>query len=164
MLFGARPSAAVCIAYHLAFSLMLDDPSWAGTSAASVSQPLLGASLRKSGFRVLGTCAGAAFAVALAACFPQDRVGFLAGLALWGGACAFVNTLLANYAAYAAALAGYTAAVIAGGVLDSPDQVFIIAVNRASNVVIGVVIADWCWTARRNVFGTLPARRTRLRC
>jgi hypothetical protein len=48
--------------------------------------------------------------VVLAACFPQDRVLFLGALALWGGASALAATLLHNFAAYAAALAGYTAA------------------------------------------------------
>lgn len=140
--YGARVSASVCLAYYAAFWLMLDDAYWAGTSAAFAIQPALGASRRKGGFRVLGTCVGAVFAVALTACFPQDRVGFLAGLALWGGACAFVNSLLANFAAYAAALAGYTAAIVAAGVMDSPDQVFITAVNRASCVVVGVVAVE----------------------
>lgn len=141
-MFGARLSAAVCLAYYAAFWLMLDDAYWAGTSAAVAMQPTLGASQRKSGFRLLGTGVGAVFAVALTACFPQDRVGFLSGLALWGGVCAFVNGLLANFAAYAAALAGYTAAIIAAGAMDNPDQVFVVAINRASAVIVGVASVE----------------------
>ena len=140
--YGARLSASVCLSYYVAFWLVLDDAYWAGTSAAVAMQPSLGATRRKSGFRLLGTGVGAVFAVALTACFPQDRVGFLVGVALWGGACAFVNSLLTNFAAYAAALAGYTAAIIAAGVLDSQDQVFIVAVNRASAVVVGVAAVE----------------------
>lgn len=49
----------------------------------------------------------------LTACFPQDRIPFLTGLALWGAVCGLVATVLRNYAAYAAALAGYTAAIVA---------------------------------------------------
>jgi uncharacterized membrane protein YccC len=36
-------------------ALELDEPFWAGPSAAIVCQPHLGASLRKSWFRVIGT-------------------------------------------------------------------------------------------------------------
>jgi uncharacterized membrane protein YccC len=52
--------------------------------------------------------------VILTACFPQDRAGFLFGLALWGAACGFVATVLRNFATYAAALAGLTATVGCG--------------------------------------------------
>jgi uncharacterized membrane protein YccC len=64
------------------------------------------ASLRKGWFRMIGTIIGAVAIVVLTACFPQDRGPFLVGLALWGAGCALVATLLRNFAAYAAALAG----------------------------------------------------------
>ena len=63
-------------------------PFWAGTSAAIVCQPHLGASLRKGWFRMIGTVVGAVAIVVLTAAFPQDRALFLVGLALWGAACA----------------------------------------------------------------------------
>jgi uncharacterized membrane protein YccC len=61
----------------------------------------------------IGALVGAAWIVALSAWFPQDRVGFLTGLALWAAVCACVATLLRNFASYAAALAGFTAAILA---------------------------------------------------
>src|SRR6201987_2749517 len=112
LLFGLRLWAAVCLALYIAFWLELDNPSWAGTTAAIVCQPGLGASLRKGWFRMIGTTVGAIAAGILSACFPQSRAGFLIGLALWGAVCAFTATLLRNFAAYAAALAGFTAAII----------------------------------------------------
>ena len=141
VLYALRLAASVCLALFVAFWLQLDNPTWAGTSAGITCQPILGASLRKGGFRLVGTLTGAVFVVLLTACFPQDRIGFLVGLALWGAACAFVNTLLQNFAAYAAALAGYTAAIIAGDALNSPDQTFNLAVARASEISLGVVAA-----------------------
>jgi hypothetical protein len=42
--------------------------------------------------------------VVLTAWFPQNRIGFLVGLAVWGGVCAFAATLFRNFASYAAAL------------------------------------------------------------
>src|SRR5713101_4273353 len=113
LLFGLRLWAAVCLALYVAFWLELDNAYWAGTSAALMCQPRLGASLRKGWFRMIGTVVGATAIVLLTAAFPQDRGAFMVGLALWGAACALAATLLRNFAAYAAALAGYTAAIVA---------------------------------------------------
>ena len=145
LLFGLRLWAAVCLALLVAFWLELDNPFWAGTSAAIVCQLQLGASLRKGWFRMIGTVVGATTIVVLTACFPQDRIAYLALLAVWGGLCAFAATVLRNFASYSAALAGYTAAVIAADTLGatggaSPD-VFLLAVWRASEICIGIVCA-----------------------
>src|SRR4029077_15755670 len=99
LLFGVRLWASVCLALFVAFWLQLDNPFWAGPSAAVVCQPQLGASLRKGWFRMIGTVIGAVVIVVLTACFPQDRAPFLIGLALWGAACAFGATVLRNFAA-----------------------------------------------------------------
>jgi uncharacterized membrane protein YccC len=145
LLFGLRLWASVCLALYVAFWLELDNAFWAGTSAAIVCQPHLGASLRKGWFRMIGTVVGAVAIVVLTACFPQDRAPFLVGLALWGAGCALVATLLRNFAAYSAALAGYTVAIIASdqlGATGGPNgQAFMLAVFRASEICIGIVCA-----------------------
>src|SRR6516165_4936800 len=119
LLFGLRLWASVCLALYIAFSLELDNAYWAGTSAAIVCVPSVGASLRKASGYLTGTIAGALFIVVLSAAFPQQRALFLLGLALWGGVSALIATVLHNYAAYAAALAGFTAAIIAGDELGA---------------------------------------------
>ena len=119
LLFGLRLWASVCLALYVAFWLELDNPSWAGTTAAIVCQPHLGASLRKGWYRMIGTLVGAVAIVVLTALFPQARAPFLVALALWCAACAFVATLLHNFASYSAALAGYTAAIIAADELGA---------------------------------------------
>jgi uncharacterized membrane protein YccC len=145
LLFGLRLWAAVCLSLYLAFWLQLDNPAWAGASAAVVSQPGVGASLRKGWFRVVGTIAGAVMIVVLTACFPQQRVAFLLGLALWCAACGLLATLLRNFASYAAALAGYTATIIAAdelGATGGPSgDVFLLAVSRGSEICLGIVCA-----------------------
>ena len=145
LLFGLRLWAAVCLALYVAFWLELDNAYWAGTSAALVCQPHLGASLRKGWFRMIGTLIGAVVIVVLSGLFPQNRFGFLVSLALWGGACALVATLLRNFAAYAAALAGYTAAIIASDQLGATGglngQAFMLAITRVSEIWIGIVSA-----------------------
>src|SRR5260370_29756892 len=91
LLFGLRLWASVTLALYVAFWLELDNPFWAGTSAAIVCLPQLGASLRKGWFRMIGTLVGAVTSVVLVACFPQGRILFLGALALWGAACSFVS-------------------------------------------------------------------------
>src|SRR6202163_2603478 len=84
LLFGLRLWAAVCLALYVAFCLQLDNAYWAGTSAALVCQPHLGASLRKGWYRMIGTVVGAVAIVVLTACFVQDRAAFLVSLELGG--------------------------------------------------------------------------------
>jgi uncharacterized membrane protein YccC len=146
LLFGLRLWASVSLALYIAFWLELSEPFWAGASAAIVCQPHLGASLRKGWYRLIGTLVGAVMSVLLTACFPQDRALFLAGVALWGAACAFAATLLRNFASYAAALAGYTVAIVAGDLLGATggvnaDAAFLLAVSRASEICIGIISA-----------------------
>src|ERR1700742_5089998 len=145
LLFGLRLWASVCLALLVAFWIQLDNPFWAGTSAAIVCQPQLGASLRKGWFRMIGTAIGAIAIVALTACFPQERIAFLVLLAVWCGLCAFGATVMQNFASYAAALAGYTAAIVASytlGATGGPSaHVFMLAVFRASEICVGIVCA-----------------------
>jgi uncharacterized membrane protein YccC len=139
--FGLRLTASVCLALYVAFALQVEDPSWAGTSAAITCQPVLGAALRKGQFRFLGTVVGAVFVVLLSAAFPQERIGFLGGLVAWAGLCCFAASLLKGPAAYAAQLAGYTAAIIADSSIADPHNVFILALSRATEITIGIACA-----------------------
>src|SRR5271155_2178173 len=144
-LFALRLWASVCLTYYVTFALQLSDPTWAVTTAAIVCTPVLGASLRKAFFRMIGTVVGAIGIVILAALFRQDRISFLVGLALWCAASAFVATLLRNFAAYAAALSGYTAAILASDVLGpvgtNGGDVTFLAINRAIEICVGILCA-----------------------
>jgi uncharacterized membrane protein YccC len=145
LLFALRLWASVCLTYYVTFALMLSDPTWAVTTAAIVCTPVLGASLRKAFFRMIGTVVGAIGIVILAALFRQDRISFLVGLALWCAVSAFVATLLRNFAAYAAALSGYTAAILASDVLGpvgtTNGDVTFLAINRAIEICTGILCA-----------------------
>jgi uncharacterized membrane protein YccC len=146
LLFGVRLWASVSLAFYVAFWLQLDNPFWAGTSAAIVCQPQLGASLRKGWFRMIGTLIGAVVSVLLIACFPQNRPLFLGSVALWAAACAFAATLLRNFASYAAALAGFTVTIVAADLLGATggvnaDAGFLLAVARATEICLGIACA-----------------------
>jgi uncharacterized membrane protein YccC len=168
LLFGLRLWASVCLALYIAFYLELDNPYWAGTTAAIMCQPQLGASLRKGWYRMIGTSVGAVVIVVLTAWFPQARAPFLLALALWAAVCALIATLLHNFASYSAALSGYTAAIIASdelGATGGPDAnaVFLLAVYRASEICIGIVSAGVVLAgtdfggARRRLAGSFAA-------
>jgi uncharacterized membrane protein YccC len=142
---GLRMAASVCLALYVAFWLQLDNPFWAGASAAAVCQPTLGASLRKGWYRMLGTVVGAVAILVITGCFAQDRAAFFIAMALWGSFCATIATLLRNFATYGAALASTTAVIIGCdtlGAVGGPDgQTFILAVTRAGEICIGIVCA-----------------------
>src|ERR1700758_4647521 len=120
VLFGLRLWASVCLALYAAFWLQLDDPYWAATSAGIVAQTGLGASLRKGRFRAIGTVIGGIAIVILVAIFPQNHFALLVSLSLWGAACGWFATVLPNFSGYAAALAGYTTAIIFQGAVSNP--------------------------------------------
>jgi len=142
MLFGLRLAASVCLALLIAFWLQLDNPYWAGTSAGIVAQPALGASLRKGRFRAIGTVIGGVAIVVLTAMFPQNHLALLFGLAVWGAACGFFATILPNFGGYAAALAGYTTAIVFGDLVADPQNVFMQAVWRVTEIAIGILSAE----------------------
>jgi uncharacterized membrane protein YccC len=164
LFFGLRLWVSVCLALYLAFWLELDNPFWAGTTAALVCQPHLGASLRKGWYRMIGTVVGAVAIVVLTACFPQDRVAFLAGLALWAAGCAFVATIVRNSLALAAQLAGITATIIAASELGTTGgangEVFMLSVIRCTEICIGIIAAGVVLVATD--FGGASRRLARL--
>jgi uncharacterized membrane protein YccC len=136
---------SVCLALFFAFWLEFPEPNWGGLGAAIASLPVLGASLRKGGFLIIGTVVGAVVVVVLGGFFPQDGLGFLGLLAVWGGICAFGATVLRNFASYAAACAGFNGVLIAcasfGETGGGDPHIFLAAVTRASTICLGAVCA-----------------------
>ena len=132
------------LALYVAFWLELDNPFWAGTSAAIVcrrtrrvaSQGLVPDdrhTRRRGHERRVGRLLSAG---------PHSVSG---RLALWCAGCSFLSVLLRNFASYSAMLAGYTVAIIAGDLLGvtggSTPTAFLLAVTRASEICIGIVSA-----------------------
>jgi uncharacterized membrane protein YccC len=132
LLFGLRLAASVCLALFLSFWFQLDDPFWAGTSASIVAQPGLGASLRKGRFRAIGTVIGGIAIVLMTAVFPQQHLALLVTLALWCAFCGCFASILPPFAGDAAALGGYTAAIVLAGLVEKPQDVFMTAVWRTT--------------------------------
>ncbi|MCA8415945.1 FUSC family protein [Burkholderia cenocepacia] len=139
--FALRNTAASLLALYIAFRMNLDDPKWAASTVWIVAQGSRGMGLSKSQYRILGTAIGAAVALALTGAFAQTPELFLPALAAWIGLCAGVATFQRNFRAYAAVLAGYTAAIVAMDAVSAPLHAFDIAVARFLYVVVGILCA-----------------------
>ncbi|MEK2603978.1 FUSC family protein [Burkholderia arboris] len=137
--FALRNTAASLLALYIAFRMNLDDPKWAASTVWIVAQGSRGVGLSKSQYRILGTAIGAAVALVLTGAFAQTPELFLPALAAWIGLCAGVATFQRNFRAYAAVLAGYTAAIIAMDAVSAPLHAFDIAVARFLYVVVGIL-------------------------
>src|SRR5476649_890412 len=139
--FALRTWLASMLALYIAFSLQLESPYWAWLTVWIVAQPSPGMLLSKSLYLILGTIAGAILGIALIALFAQTPELFVLALALLVAGCTVASNALTNFRAYATALAAYTAGIVAAGAINAPDQVFFIAMARASCILIGIACA-----------------------
>lgn len=138
LLFAIRLVCSVCLALYITYWLELQNSFWAATTAAIVCQPNLGASLQKGRYRVVGTVIGALVMVGLLAAFAQQRNVLIFSLALWCGVCGCAAVVLRNYASYAAALSGITAAIVFADSVADPNGAFLLAVIRVGEICIGI--------------------------
>ena len=136
--FAVRTHIAAMVALYIAFALQLDSPVWAWLTAWIVAQPTPGMALSKGLYRFVGTIIGSIFGIVLIALFAQTPELFVLALSLLVGGCTVVSCLLTNFRSYASALTAYTAAIIASDAINTPDQVFFIAMARASCILLGI--------------------------
>ena len=140
-IFALRTTSAGLIALLAAYALELDHPQWAMMTVFIVAQPVAGMVLAKGFYRLLGTLAGALAAIVLTVLLGTNPWIFITVLALWIGLCTYVSSLLRNPEAYGAALAGYTATIIALPAFGHPHLVVELATARCAEIVIGIVCA-----------------------
>ncbi|KAB8124314.1 FUSC family protein [Komagataeibacter medellinensis] len=136
--FSLRTWCALVLGLTTAFWLQLDNPLLVGVTVMILAQPLRGQALSKAFYRLLGTLVGMGVSIVLVAVWNQQRGPFLGGVALWLAACAFVGSLERDFRSYAALLSGYTVALVAVNCIDTPQNVFNIAISRASAITLGV--------------------------
>ena len=137
--YAVRTTAALLLAYLVAFAIQLDSASSAGLCVAIVAQPTPGMAVSKAAWRAIGTVLGGAVALALVAAFPQNRTALLAGFTVWLGLCTFVAALLRDFRSYGAVLCGYTVGIIAISGIDSPDGALLATLNRVAAILLGIL-------------------------
>jgi len=140
-IFVLKTTIAVLLAMGISMRLELGQPVTAMVTVFVIMQPQTGMVLTKSLYRICGTLAGTLASLALLGLFAQERVLFLSGLALWVGVCTAGAALYRNFKSYGFTLAGYTAAMISLPLVMQPTGFFDYAVNRATEVVIGIICA-----------------------
>ncbi|MBJ3814017.1 FUSC family protein [Shimwellia pseudoproteus] len=139
--YALRNTLAMCLALTIAYWLELDEPYWAMTSAAVVSFPTVGGVISKSFGRAAGSILGATAALIIAGHTLNDPWLFTLSMAGWLALCTWVSSQYQNNVAYAFALAGYTAAIIAFPTinLDDISEIWMIAEARVCEVMLGLL-------------------------
>ena len=148
--YALRNTFAMCIALSFAYSLDLDQPYWAMTSAAVVSFPTIGGAISKSLGRIIGSLVGALAAILIAGNTLNDPWLFTLSFATWLGFCTWFANLHQNNVAYAFSLAGYTAALIAFSTVNITEfsQLWDIAQARVCEAITGILSAGRVTTDR----------------
>ncbi len=139
--YALRNSLAMCLALSIAYAINLDEPYWAMTSAAVVSFPTVGGVISKSLGRIVGSLIGATASLIIAGHTLNDPWLFTFAMAAWLSACTWISSQYQNNVAYAFALAGYTAAIIAFPMVNTLEttELWEIAQARVCEVIIGIL-------------------------
>lgn len=141
ILFSLKSFAAAMLALYVASYSGLPRPFWAVLTAYVVSQPLAGTVRSKALFRFTGTLIGSTATLFLVPTLGNAPELLVLALALWVGLCLFLSLLDRGPSAYLFMLAGYTAALIGFPSVDTPLQLFDIAVTRVEEIGIGILCA-----------------------
>ncbi|WP_176592358.1 FUSC family protein [Sphingobium sp. EM0848] len=138
-LFSLKCFAAAMLALFVAFSIGLERPYWAFLTSYIVAQPLAGAVISKAMFRVIGTLAGATFAVVIVPPLVNSPELLTLAMALWLATCVFVSLLDRTPRSYMFVLAGYSACLIVFPDVDTPQTIFTVASLRVQEITIGIL-------------------------
>lgn len=137
--FSVKTFAAGIIALLISYWLEVKEPQWALVTVYLMAQPMVGAILSKSAYRLVGTACGAVFAMVCIGLFAQSGPLFILAMAIWIAACTYGATLSRNFATYGFGLAAYSALLIGFGSVDAPEQAWSMAGDRLSEVGLGII-------------------------
>lgn len=141
LLYSVRSFVAAMLAYYLALSIGLEQPSWAIITVYIVSQTSVGASLSRCLYRLIGTVAGAGATVVIIPTFVNMPILCSVVLTGWISLCLYLSLLERTPRAYAFVLAGYTVSLIGFPAVSDPSSVFNIAIIRVQEIMIGILCA-----------------------
>jgi uncharacterized membrane protein YccC len=154
--FGLRTAVASLAALWLAMWLQLDNPRWAAWTVMAIALPTRGALKRKGAWRLAGTLLGLVAGLAGMAWFSQSSLGAALFLAGWTALAATVGGFVPGLGAYGTALAGLTASLIMLESASDPLSTFDLALERGSNIVLGIVCGYGVSTAAALVQDPFP--------
>ena len=141
LLYSVKSFVAAMLAYYIALSIGLDQPSWAIITVYIVSQTSVGASLSRSLYRLVGTVIGAGMTVLIVPTFVNSPLFCSVVLTGWITFCLYLSFLERTPRAYGFVLAGYTASLIGFPAVSDPGAIFNIAIIRVQEIMIGIFCA-----------------------
>lgn len=148
--FAIKLACAIVLALFVGFHFELETPRWAVLTAAIVAagpafaaggEPYSGAIRYRGMLRICGTFIGCIAAVTIIVMMIRAPLLMLLVCCLWAGFCTWVSSLVRVENSYAWGLAGYTALIIIVTVQYEPLLAPQFAVERCSEIVIGIVCA-----------------------
>lgn len=148
--FAIKLAFAIVLALFVGFHFQLETPRWAVLTAAIVAagpafaaggEPYSGAIRYRGMLRIIGTFIGCIAGLAIIIMMIRSPLLMLMVCCIWAGFCTWVSSLVRVENSYAWGLAGYTALIIVITIETEPLLAPQFAVERCSEIVIGIVCA-----------------------
>ena len=148
--FAFKLAFAIVLAVFVGFHFELETPRWAVLTAALVAagpafaaggEPYSGAIRYRGMLRIIGTFIGCFAALFIITSMIRAPVVMLLVCCIWAGFCTWISSLVKVENSYAWGLSGYTALIIVITIQANPLFAPQFAVERCSEIVIGIVCA-----------------------
>lgn len=148
--FAIKLAFAIVLALFVGFHFQLETPRWAVLTAAIVAagpafaaggEPYSGAIRYRGMLRIVGTFIGCIAALIIITTLIRAPVVMLLVCCIWAGFCTWISSLVKLENSYAWGLSGYTALIIVVTIQANPLLTPQFAVERCSEIVIGIVCA-----------------------
>ena len=148
--FAVKLAFAIVLALFVGYHFQLETPRWAVLTAALVAagpafaaggEPYSGAIRYRGMLRIVGTFIGCAAALVIIITMIRSPLLMLMVCCVWAGFCTWVSSLVKVENSYAWGLSGYTALIIVITIQAEPLLAPQFAVERCSEIVIGIVCA-----------------------
>lgn len=148
--FAFKLAFALVLALFVGFHFQLETPRWAVLTAALVAagpafaaggEPYSGAIRYRGMLRIIGTFIGCFAALFIITSMIRAPVVMLLVCCIWAGFCTWISSLVKVENSYAWGLSGYTALIIVITIQANPLVAPQFAVERCSEIVIGIVCA-----------------------
>ncbi|MFP1592263.1 FUSC family protein [Escherichia coli] len=150
--FAVKLATAIVLALFVGFHFQLETPRWAvltaaiaaaGPAFAAGGEPYSGA-IRYRGFlRIIGTFIGCIAGLVIIIAMIRAPLLMILVCCIWAGFCTWISSLVRIENSYAWGLAGYTALIIVITIQPEPLLTPQFAVERCSEIVIGIVYGCW---------------------
>lgn len=158
--FAVKLACAIVLALFVGFHFQLETPRWAVLTAAIVAagpafaaggEPYSGAIRYRGMLRIVGTFMGCIAALVIIIAMIRAPLLMILVCCIWAGFCTWLSSLVRIENSYAWGLSGYTALIIVITIQTEPLLTPQFAVERCSEIVIGIVcaiIADLLFSPR----------------